>query len=107
MCDIYMDRCHVCRKEIEMHLGDFMTSRWEILVFHKECFERVVMMLESDEDFPCIGWVMWKGDMGDVVIVSLTRNAWRNRYINHPNWGDVKLIKEVLSNAREDPKRLL
>ena len=52
--DIYMDRCHIRRKEIERHLGDFMTSRWEILVFHKECFERVVMMLESDEDFPFI-----------------------------------------------------
>ena len=38
MCDIYTDHCANCKRPTPMHLGDFMTQRYEIQVFCWEWF---------------------------------------------------------------------
>lgn len=97
MCDIYFDRCRVCQRKIEMHLGDFKTGRWEIMVFHAKCFERWVQpYLPRLRHF---GWILWRGKTRkgrrtrEAVVVYLTENAWKNREINHPNWVDACPLK--------------
>ena len=100
MCDIYTDYCANCKRPIPMHLGDFMTQRYEIQVFCWNCWS-IVRHKYKDKRY-----VIWriedaneaiKKDMPDwyerqkefigkfIVVVALTDNAWENRRINHPN----------------------
>ena len=100
MCDCYIDYCANCKRKIPMHLGDFMTERYEIQVFCWRCWEIVKHKYEGKR------YVIWHiGDAREeikkeypylykeekewvgkkVVVVALTENAWKNRRINHPN----------------------
>ena len=104
MCDIYMDTCRLCGKEIPMHLGDYATDRGEIVVYHLECFNKLPAI-----KCPYVVWtvnpekvvesfreeaIAEKELIGDVVVVALTENAWSNWPINHPNLLGVT-VKEI------------
>ena len=111
MCDCYIDYCANCKRPIPMHLGDFMTQRYEIQVFCGECWSIAKHRYKGKR------YVVWKiGDAREeikkkyrywydkdkrfvgkrIVVVALTDNAWENRRINHPN-----LILEMEMEASE------
>jgi len=101
LCDIYTARCEKCGKEIEMHLGDFETRRDEIVVLcsehvkdYKKYGDRCVFWLfnpievityneEFDKNF------LTTVSNPIVAVISLTDNAWENRFYNHPNYGFI------------------
>ena len=115
MCDIYKEPCKICGRIIPMHLGDFRTDRTEIIAICPKCVKKykvkkprststkvikysMVNILNSRNVY---GYTVWRDmDTGEeYIIVSLTENAWENRIVNHPNIGNIKLIKEVKNNG--------
>ena len=72
MCDIYMDSCKVCGKDIPMHLGDWSTKRHEI-----ECF--------CSEHIPDTNVRVFVGDGWETGIRALTENAVHYKDMNMPN----------------------
>lgn len=100
MCDCYTDYCAGCKRPIPMHLGDFLTERYEVQVFCEDCWERVkefykrkkytVWRLEDPPEEIKQKYRQsyeaekeWIGKR--IVVVSLTGNAWKNRDLNYPN----------------------
>jgi len=86
MCDIYIARCAGCGREIWMHLGDFLTNREEVETYCARCFKKI----PTEKLDRTIVW-MGTEDMEPeefilAAVVSLTENAWKRRFHNHPNW---------------------
>ena len=91
LCDIYSDVCDVCGTIIPMHLGDFDTISAEIKVVCSVCMPTYKTR--------CKRYVTWHYEDNDgegiVRVYSLTGNAWKNRSMNHPNFGHVDKIDMV------------
>jgi len=100
VCDIYYDKCQICGKKIYMHLDSHLTGRSEVAVLcwnhahrHKEIGDRTVFWIYNPVERTL--WLMRHREdeklftrmevMPLVAVVSLTDNAWRNRWGNHPN----------------------
>ena len=98
MCDIYYTGCHFCGKRIYMHLGGYQTGRDEVAVLcwshahrYKELGGRTVFWVHNPVERTL--WFMGGGEdvfhifetEPLVAVVSLTDNAWRNRWDNYPN----------------------
>ena len=108
MCDIYLDKCRVCFRDIPMHLGDYETHSGEIAVYCQDCFERLIRrekLVAPYVVWKCV-WpekpvvrVLGPGPDG-VAVVSLTENAWTFRDYNHPNGGRLKKVKEAKPGGR-------
>jgi hypothetical protein len=83
MCDIYFHKCKTCNNYCEMHLGDFDTTQEEINVYCNDCSKKM----------PKNNFVLWIDSDGAFTIVeSLTKNAWDNRGMNHPNIAYIKMV---------------
>jgi len=91
MCDCYGHTCLVCQHQIEMHLGDYNTSRDEVAVFHKECFKHIIPPKNK-------GIAVWKSSNENskypqtIVVVALTKNAANNHGVNYPNEYNVECL---------------
>ncbi len=97
MCEIYTTECSLCKKLIEMHLGDYETKQHEVEVF-------------CNEHIPLVNVVVWKGKdcwhsmklheqlmIGNPITVgvrSLTENARKNKDMNHPNLFSCDIVEE-------------
>lgn len=77
-----------------MHLGDFKTNRFEIMALCSECSKNVDNVKNFLKGF-CVGFAVWQGENKKITVMYLTKNAWRNMNINHPNLTDVKLLYAV------------
>ena len=108
-CDIYRAKCAECNTRINMHLGDFNTSREEIIVL---CHEHVhlypkygsrvvfwahnyVEEMNHKINYPSQDHNIFGSDEPFVAVISLTQNAWENRMHNNPNDGFSEPIPDV------------
>jgi len=98
VCDTYYTGCHFCGKKIYIHLADYLTARDEVKVLcwshahrYKELGGRTVFWVHNP-----VERFLWLKKGGKdvfgimeteplVAVVSLTDNAWRNRWDNYPN----------------------
>jgi hypothetical protein len=98
MCDICNSPCKVCGEALPLHLGDYETDRDEVECFcAKHLPDKKVRIFTLTEDSMIEeyskesefkkGWQMG--------IRDLTKNARRNKKMNHPNiaadWTEVQL----------------
>ena len=79
-----------CAKILPIHLGDYDTDPEEIEVFCEDHIPNInarVFILKEEDDEYKKGWKM--------AIRSLTKNAQKNRDMNHPNlaadWTEVDI----------------
>lgn len=94
MCDCYMEPCKACGKPQPVHLGDFLTDRFELYVVCEDCL--------SDPYYDTINlmpfnMVLWNSSGTDgrsiyYLFVYLTDNAWKYWEINHPNESYVRPV---------------
>ena len=77
MCDCYYHKCFGCGKELPIHLGDYKTKRDEINVYCADCMPPIGS--RRGQEYIVIE---------RIFIESLTDNAWKHKYINHPNRAD-------------------
>lgn len=89
MCECYKTNCCKCKKEIEMHLGDYETRRSELVLFCSDCFPEElsngIVWSYADKEI----------NMDYVFIKWLTTNAQTYADANHPNYLFVKKLMEV------------
>lgn len=92
MCDCYSEPCKCCGEVVPLHLGDYETGRFEIFVVCEKCLENPYL---GEIPFPS---VLWKYDSEEgkkeMLIVSVTKNAWENREKNHPNVYKSEKVRE-------------
>ena len=88
MCEIYYDECTVCKKLIEIHLGDYETGRLEIDVFCNEHIPSNNVVIWQGKDY----WYstnlqehLMVGNPITVGVHALTKNARKNKDMNSPN----------------------
>jgi len=98
MCDILSKPCEICGTMLPMHLGDYNTSRKEIMVFCNKCILSSTFNMFYDSE-KCIVWDTHTRDYRKILVMSLTDNAWNNREDNCPNTGnaeiyDIKIITD-------------
>jgi len=96
MCDIYFEPCKVCGKKICMHLGDYLTNRYELFVVCEDCLKHSTFYKPERMVYPSILWE--SKEEGKVLVVALTRNAWTLRKYNHPNYRKTKIVKEYFKS---------
>jgi len=95
MCDIYLEPCKACGNKIEMHLGDYITDRVEILAFCPKCTKKLLaktLFLYNLDSLPFPS-ILWKSKSEKYLIVYLTSNAWIRRKHNSPNIANIEIEK--------------
>lgn len=93
LCDIYGEHCKICGEVYSFHLGDYETSRFEILFICEKHVDNPYLLyaLERLRYSYCV----WSSPSGNYIVIALTKNAWRNRRYNHQNISETELLREI------------
>ena len=99
MCDIYCEYCKLCGEVTGFHLGDFDTNRFEIAyICSKHALDDEFLDWLKCFKFP---FCIWSERDDKYVVMSLTENAWNNRWVNHQNLGDTELLEEIIVQEKQ------
>ncbi len=97
MCNIYDHPCKICKQNIEIHLGDDLTSPLEIEVFCKNHIpSNNVVIWNNIKGYDRRGKVSLKKiyTNSKVGVRALTENAKNHKMTNHPNCHNCKIVEE-------------